>query len=129
MKDGMEEVRNARNTKLELEELKKKGTVSSGGSSAYKEEINRLQMIIAELQRNQGSSMKGVNVSNVSSGSKGNSYELEFKLYQAETRIESLEQELEQRSKSYARELATYKLKIAEKEAILDGFSHNNSYN
>ena len=76
MKEGMEEVRNARNTRLELEQLKKRGgSMQSQGGSAYKEEIDRLQKIIADLQRNQAStnSKKNINFSNASSG---NAYEL-----------------------------------------------------
>ena len=69
MENGMDEVRNARNTRLELEETKKKVGYGSGSSSGYKEEIDRLQKIIADLQRNQHSSTaskKGMNVSNTS---------------------------------------------------------------
>lgn len=42
-------------------------------------------------------------------------YELEFKLHQAETRIQSLEEELEEKSRSYGRELAMFKMKLVEK--------------
>lgn len=52
MKDGMEEVRQARKQKLELEEMKRRGGSnpnfsSSTGSRADREEIERLQRIIA----------------------------------------------------------------------------------
>jgi|LakMenEpi03Aug12_release.lakeMendotaPanAssembly.Ray.scaffolds.fasta_scaffold5681229_1 hypothetical protein len=48
-------------------------------------------------------------------GGTGNNYELEFKLHQAETRIASLEEELQDKSRSYARELAMLRMRLAEK--------------
>lgn len=38
MKDGMEEVRNARQTKLELEEIKKRGMSTSGNYNSSQRE-------------------------------------------------------------------------------------------
>jgi hypothetical protein len=62
MKDGMEEVRNARKMRVELEEMKKRD-LGNGGSRTTsrgqdREEITRLQGIIAQLQA-QGSGRTG----------------------------------------------------------------------
>ena len=77
----MEEVRQARQNKIELQELKKKSLGGGGRSSAgQNEEIARLQRVIADMQKNQKT---GVQFSNVSSTSNSNMYELEFKLHQA----------------------------------------------
>ena len=67
MKDGMDEVRNARQMRIELQELKKKGNhhFHGGNHSAQKQEIQRLQKVIAELQMKNG---KNMNISNVSDG-------------------------------------------------------------
>lgn len=87
MSSGMSEVKQAQQTKLELEELKKRSMGHGRACTEHTEEIARLQRIIAESQRNQKG---GVQFSNVSNNSNANNYELEFKLHQAETRIESL---------------------------------------
>ena len=57
------------------------------------------------------------------SGARGEAdFELEFKLHQAETRVASLEAELQEKSRSFARELATLRMRLAEKEAVMDGY-------
>jgi hypothetical protein len=120
MKEGMEEVRNARKMRLEHEELKKKQGFAGNVSRTHeRDEIERLQGIIAQLQANSGSRIN----SRVAKKGEGDSnYELEFNLHQAETRIASLEQELQEKAKSYARELAMLRMKVAEKEAVMDGY-------
>ena len=88
----MEEVRVARQNKLELEEFRKKDVgqrmVNSRHGGADKAEIERLQGIIAELQQRNLKSSKG-SLSGSGAGEGGN-FELEFKLHQAETRVASL---------------------------------------
>lgn len=76
----MEEVRQARQNKIELQELKKKSLGGGRSSAGQNEEIARLQRVIADMQKNQKT---GVQFSNVSSTSNSNMYELEFKLHQA----------------------------------------------
>ncbi len=49
-------------------------------------------------------------------------YEMEFRLHQAQNRIQSLEEELEEKSRSYGRQLAMFKMKLAEKEAVFNGY-------
>jgi hypothetical protein len=76
------------------------------------------------MQMQQSAKMQG---SSYSTKSKNNDkdeslYELQFKLHQAETRISSLEEELEEKSRSYGRELAMFKMKLVEKEAVLNGY-------
>ena len=94
MKDGMEEVRQARKYKLELEDMKKRdGNMhqSTGHSNKNeREEIERLQRIIAELQMQQSAKMQGSSYSSNNGDKDQSLYELQFKLHQAETRIQSL---------------------------------------
>lgn len=61
MKQGMEEVRNARKMKLELEELKKKQGFVGGKASRtqQRDQIERLQGIIAQMQNSRGASRGG----------------------------------------------------------------------
>lgn len=66
---------------------------NSTGSRADREEIERLQRIIAELQMQQSAKMKGSSYSSKNGEDKDQSvYELEFRLHQAQTRIQSLEE-------------------------------------
>lgn len=109
MKDGTDEVRSARQTRIQLEQLKRRAINYGSSNNSQNDEIVRLQRIIADLQKSKGN----MQISNVSAVSNGNSYELEFRLHQAQTRVESLEQELQERAKAYAREIAMYKLKVA----------------
>ena len=87
-----------------------------GSRSQERDEIERLQGIIAQLQSSSRTGSRG------GKGDGSTNYELEFKLHQAETRISSLEQELQENSRSYARELAMLRMKVAEKEAVMNGF-------
>jgi hypothetical protein len=126
MKDGMEEVRQARKYKLELEDMKKRGgnmhQSTSHSNKNERDEIERLQRIIAELQMQQSAKMQGSSYSSNNGDKDQSLYELQFKLHQAETRIQCLEEELEEKSRSYGRELAMFKLKLVEKEAVLNGY-------
>jgi hypothetical protein len=76
------------------------------------------------MQMQQSAKMKGSSYSskNGEDHKDQSLYELEFKLHQAETRIQSLEEELEEKSKSYGRELAIFKMKLVEKEAVFNGY-------
>ncbi len=76
----MEEVRHARKYKLELEEMKKRGGntgLHTSSSRNDREEIERLQRIIAELQMQQSAKMKGSSYSSKNGEEKDQSvYEL-----------------------------------------------------
>jgi hypothetical protein len=44
-------------------------------------------------------------------------------LHKAEARVNALEEEITDNARTYAKEIAKYKLMIAEKQALLDGFT------
>lgn len=78
MREGMEEVRNARKTRLELEELKKgregrEGEFRGSSRSHNRDEIERLQGIIAQLQAN---SKLGMSTGDGFGNNNNNNYEL-----------------------------------------------------
>lgn len=89
-----------------------------------KKEISRLQTIITELQRDLSSKRP---ISAEKKELQNEILELEVKYQKANARVDSLQKELDNAAKNYAKEIAALKLILAEKEALIENMRAENS--
>mmetsp|Transcript_34749 Transcript_34749/g.40638 ORF Transcript_34749/g.40638 Transcript_34749/m.40638 type:complete len:858 (-) Transcript_34749:61-2634(-) len=135
METTLKDTQKARNSLLELEQLKteninlqkqlKQIAYGPEGENSdvekYRREVSRLENLVSDLREELKS--KRPTTSYGSTEMESQKMDLEVKLHRANARVEALQDEMAENAKNFAKEISQLKIIISEKQALLDTLS------